>query len=241
MRTLAVVMLGALVTTSAWAADPDAATLLKRYDEVMGPDHFEALISMTAHREDGTTRMYKMKVLKSGEEKFRAFFSEPSSAKGQEMLRVGDNLWLYMPNLKRAIRVASRDSFMGGDFNNADVLRVNYQADYSAKTVPSQVPQTYALELKAKGPQVAYDVIKLWLSKEAKPLPVRAEYYAASGKLLRSAVFSGVKDFGGARRPAKIVMRNELATQRFSEMEWDTFVLKEGIPAGRFVLDDLGH
>ncbi|MEW5849559.1 MAG: outer membrane lipoprotein-sorting protein [Myxococcota bacterium] len=229
-----------LLAPLAHAADPDAATLLKRYDAVMGPENFEAVTTMVAHREDGTTRTYKMKVMKAGQEKLRVYFSEPSSAKGQEMLRNGDNLWLYMPNLKRAVRVASRDSFMGGDFNNADVLRVNYEADYTAKVVPSTIPNTYQLELKAKNPQVAYDAIRLWMSKEAEPQPVRAEYYAASGKMLRSAQFSDVKDFGKAKRPSKIVMRNELATQRFSEMQWESLTLKDSFSAQRFVLEDLG-
>ncbi|MBI5494455.1 MAG: outer membrane lipoprotein-sorting protein [Deltaproteobacteria bacterium] len=225
----------------ALAAEPDAATLLRRYDEVMGPAFFEMDTSMTAHREDGSTRTYKMRVLKSGTEKLRVTFSEPSSAKGQEMLRNGDNLWLYMPNLKRSVRIASRDSFMGGDFNNADVLRVNYEADYTGKlTTPSTIPNTYQLELKAKGPQVAYDVIKLWMTVEAKPLPVRGEFYASSGKMLRSAQFSEVKDFGQLKRPAKIMMRNELATQRYSEMLLHTMTVKDSMNQQRFVLDDLG-
>jgi outer membrane lipoprotein-sorting protein len=225
------------------AADPDAATLLKRYDEVMGPAHFEMQAAMTAHRDDGTSRTYKMKVQKSGD-KFRLTFTEPSSAKGQELLRNGDNMWQYMPSIKRPVRLASRDSFMGGDFNNADVLRVNYEADYDATVVASSTPDTWQLELKAKtgaGSNAAYDVIKLWMTKEAKPLPVRAEYYAKSGKLLRSAVFSDVKDFGTMKRPSRVLMRNELATQRSSEMLWESFALKDGISAQRFVLDDLGH
>jgi hypothetical protein len=149
-----------------------------------------------------------------------------------------------MPSIKRPVRLASRDSFMGGDFNNADVLRVNYEVDYDASVAPSSVPDCYQLELKAKtgaGNNAAYDAVKLWMSKEAKPLPVKAEYYAKSGKLLRSAVFSDVKDFGNVRRPAKIMMRNELATARSSDMIWESFTLKDSISAQRFVLDDLGH
>lgn len=233
--------LTALLLCSAPAlADMDASALLKRYDEVMGPPAFDSTTSMVAHREDGSARTYKMRVLKSGTEKLRVYFSEPASAKGQEMLRNGDNLWIYLPNLKRATRIASRDSFMGGDFNNADVLRVNYEADYDAKLSPSDKPNTYLLELKAKNKQVAYDAIKLWMTKEQKPLPVRAEFYAASGKMLRSAEFSDVKEFGQVKRPAHIVMRNEQATQRFSEMNWETFNLKDNISASKFVLDDLG-
>lgn len=227
------------------AAPPSAADLLKQYDAIMGPNAFEMVTTMEAHREDGSTRTYKMKVLKTGTEKLRVHFSEPSSARGQEMLRNGDNLWQYMPNLKRAVRVPARDSFMGGDFNNADVLRVNYQADYTATVEPkSSIPNTWQLRLDARkevAREVAYDHIILWLSQDAKAMPVRAEYFARSGKKLRSADFSDLKDFGGFKRPARITMRNELSPKRFSVMETLELELKDSISARKFVLDDLGH
>jgi hypothetical protein len=146
-----------------------------------------------------------------------------------------------MPNLKRAVRVASRDSFMGGDFNNADVLRVNYTADY-AVTSMTEEGDAFVLDLKAKGPEVAYDRVKLWMSKDKASQPMKSELYAQSGKLLRTTVFSDVKDFGdGYVRPAKIRMQNELSKQRFSEMSWQKVSLKKDIPAQRFTLDDLGR
>ena len=72
---------------AARAADPDASTLLKRYDEVMGPANFEMQATMVAHRDDGTSRAYKMKVQKSGD-KFRLTFTEPSSATRTDPLAI---------------------------------------------------------------------------------------------------------------------------------------------------------
>jgi len=161
-------------TGAADAAAPTADELVRRYDEVMSPRTFDALMAMVAHRQDGSTRAYKMRVLKSGDDKTRVWFVEPASAKGQEMLKVGDNMWVYMPNLKRALRIASRESFQGGDFNNGDVLRVNYVADYNAKLVPSADDALFALELTAKSSEASYDRIQLWLRKD-KRLPVKAE------------------------------------------------------------------
>jgi outer membrane lipoprotein-sorting protein len=222
------------------AADPTALELVRRYDAVMSPPNFEAESRMTAHREDGTERTYKMRVLKSGRDKLRALFLEPPTAKGQEMLRNGENLWLYMPNLKRAVRVASRDQFMGGDFNNADVMRVNYEADYEPTLMDT--PDGPVLRLKAKLPTAACDEIRLWMTKDKNPQPLRAEFYAQSAKLLRSAEFMDVKDFGkGLVRPSRMRMRNELQKERWSEMVWDRIELKEDIPAQRFVVDDLGR
>jgi CHAD domain-containing protein len=145
-----------------------------------------------------------------------------------------------MPNLKRALRIASRESFQGGDFNNGDVLRVNYVADYNAKLVPSADDALFALELTAKSSEASYDRIQLWLRKD-KRLPVKAEYYAASGKLLRSASFEGIKVFRGLERPSLIVMRNELASKRFSEMTVVDMKVNAKVPTQKFVLDDLGR
>lgn len=222
------------------AEEPNAVELVQHYDALMAPRTFDALMTMTAHRQDGSTRSYRFRVLKSEDDKVRTWFLEPASAKGQEMLRVGDNQWVYMPNLKRSLRIASRESFQGGDFSNADVLRVNYFADYTATLVPSGSAATWAVELKARTPEAAYDRILLWMTK-ADRQPVRAEYFAASGKLLRSAVFEDVKSFRGVRRPARVVMRNELATNRFSELNTLDIQVDVPVNAQQFVLDGLGR
>ncbi len=227
-------------TGNAFANPPSADELVHRYDEVMSPKTFESVIEMVAHRQDGTTRNYTLRALKSGNDKMRAWFLEPAASKGQEMLKVGDNMWVYMPNLKRALRIASRESFQGGDFNNGDIMRVNYVADYSAKLLPETDPAAWGVELTAKSDEASYDRIRLWLDRD-KRLPVKAEYYASSGKLLRSATFEATKRFHGLERPSRIVMRNELATKRFSEM---TMIdMKAGVeaPTQKFVLDDLGR
>jgi len=219
-----------------------AADVVARYDQIMSPPAFVAVMEMTATREDGSTRSYVLKTQKVGADKLRATFQEPASARGQEMLRVGDNMWSYVPNLKRAVRVASRDSFMGGDFNNGDVLRVNYTADYDATFLEGADAGLVCAKLTAKSPGVAYDMIHLCLTKDAAAMPVSAKYFAQSGKLLRSAVFSDVKDFGGGNvRPAKIVMKNEIQTARQSTMTWSAFDVVDGIPASRFVVEDLGR
>lgn len=225
------------------AEPPTTKDVLAKYDAVMAPPTFKAVALMTAHRDDGTTRGYKMAILKGVDDKMRIWFQEPAAVRGQEMLRNGENFWVYMPNLKRALRLASRDNFQGGDFNNADVLRANYTRDYDGvvKEDPKK-PDQWLVELKAKTTESAYDSVKLWVTREPLGLPVHGEYFTSSGKMLRSADFSDVKDFGnGLKRPAKITMRNEIATQRYSEMLWETVDTAATVGDGKFGLSDLGH
>ena len=112
------------------ADPPSTKDVLAKYDATMAPATFKGVAAMTAHRDDGSTRTYKMTFLKGSDDRNRIWFHEPAAVRGQEMLRNGENFWVYMPNLKRALRLASRDNFQGGDFNNAVVLRANYSRDY---------------------------------------------------------------------------------------------------------------
>jgi len=120
------------------------------------------------------------------------------------------------------------------------MLRVNYRTDYTAKLVPSGDDHLFGLDLVARSEEATYARIKLWMSKDKK-LPVRAEYYATSGKLLRSATFGDVKTFHGVEVPTRITMRNELALKRFSEMFILDRKINVEVPEQTFVLDALGR
>jgi outer membrane lipoprotein-sorting protein len=228
------------LATPALAAEPAAEDILKKYDAIMGPVSFESETTMVATREDGSTRTYVMKFLKKDDDKFRIWFQEPASVKGQEILRLGDNAWVYIPNLKRATRIANRDNFQGGDFNNADVLRVNYTRDYTATLGKSEVADTYLVELKAKNNETAYDAIKLWVRKSDYQ-PVKGQYFGTSGQMIRSATFTDYQEFEkGYTRPARIIMQNELVKSKKSEMRMKTLKLNVDPPVQRFTQADLG-
>ncbi len=228
---------------SAAAAPPTVKDVLAQYDQIMAPATFKAGATMVAHRDDGTTRSYTMTILKASNDKSRIWFQEPAAVRGQEMLRNGENFWVYMPNLKRALRLASRDNFQGGDFNNADMLRANYSADYDGTVSEDpKRPDAWLVELKSKAPDTAYDAIKLWVTKAPLGMPLRGEYFTSSGKMLRSADFTLVKDFGhGHSRPSHITMRNEIATARFSELTWVEVDVAAPAPDATFALSALGH
>lgn len=236
-------LLSCLVVTPALAQGekPSADALLERYDEVMAPESFVADARMVAHRGGGArTIVYELQLLKSGDELFRVNFRAPENVKGQQVLRRGDDMWVHLPNLERPVRLPSLGSFMGGDFSNADALRVTFTADYAPKIV-DETAEAWVLELRAKRDDAPYERIRLWMSKGKEPMPVKAELFAKSGKLLRTVTFSDVKDFGGGlRRPAKVTVQNEITKGRYTELEWKSAEQKD-IPAERFLLDDLGR
>ena len=244
-RLLRGLFCAALVLTgsAAFAGDPQVTPqdILKKYDEILSPTSFVAIVRMVAHREDGSERGYEMKILKAGHDKLRVWFQKPSSVVGQEVLRSGDNIWLYLPSIKRSMRVANRDSFAGGDFNNADVLRVNYADDYSGKFLTSSDPNAYEVELHAKTDQSAYDKVLLWVRK-TDLMPLRAQYFGSSGQMIRSAEFGNFTRYDNSyTRPKLIKMRNELVKARRSEMVIESIKRNVDAPAQRFTQADLGR
>jgi hypothetical protein len=112
-------------------------------------------------------------------------------------------MWLYIPEVGKPMRITSLQSVTGGVFNNADILRIDYAAEYDVEAATEEKDQ-YLLTLKAKTGEVAYDKLKMWVDKKAL-LPVTIECYAASGMLIKTLRFKDTKDFGGGiKRPATL-------------------------------------
>ena len=110
-------------------------------------------------------------------------------------MRLGDNMWLYIPNVGKPIRITSLQSVIGGVFNNADILNLDYSAEYDVEKV-DELGAEYLLYLKAKTRSVAYDRLKIWADK-GKKLPTKIECLTEARMLIKTLYFKDVKDFGG--------------------------------------------
>jgi len=76
-------------------------------------------------------------------------FLSPASEKGRSTLRLGENMWLYIPNVGKPIRITSLQSVVGGVFNNSDILRLDYTSEYNVEKM-EDTGDEYILHLKAK-------------------------------------------------------------------------------------------
>jgi hypothetical protein len=112
-------------------------------------------------------------------------------------------MWLYIPNVGKPIRITSLQSVTGGVFNNSDILRLDYSAEYTVAQT-QDLGQETLLHLKAKTKNVAYDKLRMWVNKE-KTLPTKIECLTATSMLIKTMVFKETKDFGnGIVRPSVI-------------------------------------
>ena len=189
----------ALASHSALALDGEA--ILREVDRNLQPESFESYRKLVNIEPDGKQREYTLFTVKKGRDKIASLFIAPASEKGRATLRLGDNMWLYIPNVAKPVRVTSLQSVIGGLFNNADILRLDYSVEYDVKNI-EETGDTYVLDLKAKTGLVAYDRLKMTVDRKDM-VPTEIECYAASGMLIKTLHFKEIKAFDdGARKPA---------------------------------------
>lgn len=179
----------------------DGNELLRRVDANMQPVSYEMYRKLINIEPDGSKKEFVLYTVKKGQDKMVALFLSPASEKGRATLRLGDNMWLYIPNVGKPIRITSLQSVVGGVFNNSDILRLDFSVEYDVQQVQDQ-GDTYLLELKAKNNSVAYDRLIMTVDKKSEQ-PTNIECYAVSGMLIKTLHYSKIEDFGdGIVRPS---------------------------------------
>jgi outer membrane lipoprotein-sorting protein len=180
----------------------DGAAILKKVDANLQPESFESYRKLINIEPSGAKREYLLYTIKKGDDKIVSLFLSPASEKGRATLRLGDNLWLYIPNVGKPVRITSLQSVVGGVFNNADIMRLDYSVEYTVQNMEDGKSE-YVLNLKAKTAAVAYDKLKMWVDKKAV-IPTKIECYAATGLLIKTLYLKEIKPFEGVQRPSVI-------------------------------------
>lgn len=203
MTRVLLTLLALLIAAPATSAGLDGNDILRKVDRNLEPESYEMYRKLINIEPNGSKKEFVLYSVKSGRDKMLALFLEPAADKGRTTLRLGDNMWLFIPNVGKPVRITSLQSVIGGVFNNADILRLDYAVEYDAK-IEEEQKDTVLLGLKAKSNEIAYDRLKMWVDRKAM-LPVKIEAYAASGLLIKTLHFKDIKDFGaGLRRPAVV-------------------------------------
>ncbi|HAO21689.1 MAG TPA: outer membrane lipoprotein-sorting protein [Desulfobacteraceae bacterium] len=197
------ILMALVLAVSVYASEDDSAQLLKQIDKNLNPESYQSYRKLINIEPDGKKKEYVLFTVKKGTDKIASLFISPASEKGRSTLRLGDNMWLYIPNVGKPIRITSLQSVVGGVFNNADILQLDYAAEYDVEKKEENEGE-YLLYLKAKTKSVAYHRLKLWADK-ANKLPVKIECLTEANMLIKTIYFKEVKDFGdGIVRPSVI-------------------------------------
>ena len=191
----------ACLTVPVQASAFNGTTILQQVDKNLNPESYEMYRKLINIEPDGSKKEFVLYSVKKGQDKMVALFLSPASEKGRSTLRLNDNMWLYIPNVGKPIRITSLQSVVGGVFNNSDILRLDYSAEYDVASVTAE-GDLFLLDLKAKSNAIAYDQLKMWVDKKAM-VPTTIECYTSSGMLIKTLYYKEPKDFGnGVVRPS---------------------------------------
>src|SRR5215475_4423363 len=218
---LAFLVAFALVGHAASVPGVDAEILLKRSDTFRnGWPSFVTRVKITNYESGKPDEEKLYEVSQKGIDKTYVEFLSPRE-KGRHLLMLGDDMWVYLPDTSRPVRITPLER-LSGDASNGDVARTNYAVDYSAEFLREEKAgneDCYVLNLTAKRKGATYQRIIYWVRVE-DARPVRAEFYLTSGKHIKSATFDEYRESGGRLLLRKLTLYDEIRHNSHSVLEY---------------------
>ncbi len=228
-------LIGLILLPVALAAQPTPEEILDRVDGNMTIRTARTKALMTISYRDGDVRELEFESWGVGTDRSFLEFLSPARDAGSRFLRLQGNMWIYLPRAGKSIRIQGhmlRQGLMGSDFSYGDASEnPSMGEDYEAvieKTDSLDGRPCYVLYLTAKRKNLAYSSRRIWVDSE-RWVPLREERFARSGKLLKTARMSDVRQIGDRWYPFRIELDNALQTEtstslQFLELEFDVEV-----------------
>lgn len=214
-----------------------AENILDTIDRKLTPVSAQMYKKLINIEPDGSKKEFLMFQAKKDKDKMVSLFLSPDSEKGRATLRVGDNMWLYIPNVGRPIRITSMQSVVGGVFNNADIMRLDFSTEYNLVS-QEEKEEFILLNLKAKNDTVSYDKLIMQVDKKTIT-PIQIECYTSTQMLIKTLYYKDLKDFGDKIvRPAVVETISPMYKGYKSIMIYGEITPKS-FPDEAFTLDNL--
>ena len=219
--TLVFLVTWAVLGRAETAGAPDATSLLKRSDGYRnGWPAYSLRVKITDYESGKSDEEHFYEVSQKGADKTYVEFLSPRE-KGRHLLMLGDDMWIYLPDTSRPVRITPLER-LSGDASNGDVARTNYAVDYSAEFVREEKignENCYVLNLTAKRKGATYQRILYWIRAE-DARPVRAEFYLTSGKHIKSATFDSYEEIGGKMLLRRLTLYDEIRHNSHSVLDY---------------------
>ena len=224
-----------------YAAEDDGAKgIVERADRIRFPQNgYQVNVKITSNSPGREPETREYEILSKGNERTVIRTLAPASDKGQVLLMRDHDLWIFMPSVSQPIRLSAAQR-LTGQVANGDLARANFSGDYTATLVRTETIENETfnvLELKAVDRSVTYDRVVYWTSKNGDR-PYKAEFYALSGRLLKTCRFQNYKETAGMVRPTRLVMEDALIEGAKSVLDYSDLKAKD-IPERTFAKDNM--
>lgn len=192
-------------------APSDVEAVLEAILDNMRGGSVYATLTLSVERPSRETR-YELEILTDGGQRALLRVTSPPREAGQAFLRDGDNLWLYVPRLKRALRLppsGKTDRFLGSDLSYSDLSGRDAEQDYEPRLALRTESEVVLELLPRPGAPTPYGKISLRATRPAYA-PVEMLFFDQRGQAIRKVLFEAYVDVEGRDVPTRITVEDLL-------------------------------
>lgn len=207
IETLFIMAVALLFNTGA-----NASTLLEKIDSYRNPSNSYKMTVEIKNSDDNKVSKFEVALKDNNKTLIKTL--APKREVGRNMLMIDENMWVFIPNLKRAVRINMAQK-LSGQAAIGDISRMRWAGDYKYEIVPSSNKKEMKLELVASKKGLTYDKITAFVHPKTKK-PIRALLKTKSGRVLKKAVYKDFKKVEGREIPHKMVLTDYLNDKKKS-------------------------
>ena len=206
------IIAGLILSHASFAIPLSPLEVLKKADEIRNPgENYSMKVEVLSGDQKST-----FEVSIQGNQKTLIKTMAPTRDRGRNMLMLGEEMWAFIPNLNRAVRVGLAQK-LTGQASNGDISRMRWSGDYTA-TVESETPTEWVLFLTATKKGLTYEKIRVWIQKDTF-YPLKAEFLTLSGNTLKKASYENYHALAGRIRPSRIRIQDAVRADQVSLIE----------------------
>ncbi|MEN8209097.1 MAG: outer membrane lipoprotein-sorting protein [Candidatus Fermentibacteria bacterium] len=234
--------------TGSGICQPPLDDLVHSLDQLYRSDDSYAEMSMhivTPHWE----RTLTMQAWSAGTDRTFIRILSPAREAGMASLRIGTEMWNYLPNTSSTVRIPSSmmaGSWMGSDITNNDIVReITYAEDYTysyttdTTLTGDQADGVVYIELLPKSSTAVVWSSIVFALRIADTIPLWEKYYDSHGELIKTVTYSNVQEMDGRTIPTQMQVIPADKEGQSTTIIWSYAEFNRGLDSSIFSLRNL--
>jgi outer membrane lipoprotein-sorting protein len=235
----------AFLSSALLAAQPSALEIVRKSDAALKGKTEQGRVTMTVVTPDWR-RTLEMEIWWSNPNRTFLRITAPAKEAGTATLRIGLNMWNYLPQVERVIKIPPSlmlQPWMGSDFSNDDLVResslVNdYNHQLDGEVTAARDPCYRIVSIPKPGAAVVWGKLILSIRK-SDYLPRREEFYDESGKLIKVLTFEDIRKIDGRDYPMRWTMTSMTKPGHTTQLDFGQLRFDAKIPDRIFSQENL--
>jgi outer membrane lipoprotein-sorting protein len=240
-----IVLLLAAGTGTGLAQQPNADEIVRRSDYAVRGKTEKGNFTMTVKTPDWQ-RALELRYWAVSPGKTFIRVTGPAKEAGTTTLRLGSNMWNYLPSIERTIKIPPSlmlESWMGSDFTNDDLVRESSLVKDYTHQLDGETPEggdaCYRIIATAKpDAPVVWSRIVLY-ARKSDAIPRREEYYDSKGKVQKVLTFDDLRETSGRLYPMRWKMVSVNKPGHETVLQFTKLALDGPIPNSVFTQENL--